>query len=119
IIISCWIIGSLIGFLPLFGWNNGPEKWGRCLFIPVMSYNLLVFVFFGTIVFPAILMAFCYLRIYLIVVRQVGEVLLFSSLSPSPSSLSAFVILIFSFLICALFFNLYFQTMRQCNSMCK
>ncbi|RWS28373.1 adenosine receptor A2b-like protein [Leptotrombidium deliense] len=70
IIISCWILGALIGFLPLFGWNNGPSKSGLCLFIPVMNYDFLVFVFFATIVFPAALMAFCYLRIYLIVVRQ-------------------------------------------------
>ncbi|XP_035204796.1 adenosine receptor A1-like [Stegodyphus dumicola] len=71
VILGCWILGSLVGLLPIFGWNNGPEKDGRCLFIPVMHYDFLVLIFFATIVYPALLMAFCYGRIYAVVLKQV------------------------------------------------
>ncbi|XP_054168224.1 adenosine receptor A1-like [Oppia nitens] len=75
IIISCWILGAFIGFLPLF-WNNGIQVYeredGKCLFIPVMSYNFLVFIYFSTIVLPAITMAFFYGRIYLVVMKQLS-----------------------------------------------
>lgn len=76
IIVSCWIAGALIGFLPLFGINNGPVDSGECLFIPIMSYDFLVFLYFATIVFPALLMAGFYARIYMVVIGQV---------SPSPA----------------------------------
>ena len=73
IIISCWIIGAAIGFLPLFGWNNkilGSD--GKCFFVEVIGYDFLVFLFFATIVLPALVMAFFYARIYLVVIRQVS-----------------------------------------------
>ncbi|GIX76867.1 adenosine receptor A1 [Caerostris darwini] len=72
VILGCWFLGTLVGLLPLFGWNNGPEKHGQCLFIPVMHYDFLVLIFFATIVYPALLMAFCYGRIYAVVLKQVS-----------------------------------------------
>jgi hypothetical protein len=72
IIITCWIIGALIGFLPLFGWHNRPENDSKCLFIPIMKYNFLVFLYFVTIVLPALIMAFFYARIYLVVMKQLS-----------------------------------------------
>lgn len=72
VILGCWFLGTLVGLLPILGWNNGPEDEGRCLFIPVMHYDFLVLIFFATIVYPALLMAFCYGRIYLVVLKQVS-----------------------------------------------
>ncbi|XP_074595626.1 adenosine receptor A2b-like isoform X1 [Brevipalpus obovatus] len=69
IIISCWILGALVGFLPLFGWNQG-KKGPECYFLRIMDYGFLVFLFFATIVFPAFIMLFVYLRIYLVVVNH-------------------------------------------------
>src|SRR5699024_6786943 len=60
IICLCWILGSAIGFLPLFGWNNGHLASDECFFIPIMNYDFLMFLYFVTIVLPAIIMAFFY-----------------------------------------------------------
>ena len=73
IILSCWFVGAIIGFLPLFGWYN-KEGWynqNHCYFVKVMDYNYLVFLYFSTIVFPALLMACFYGYIYHIVLIKV------------------------------------------------
>ncbi|ODM95608.1 Adenosine receptor A2a, partial [Orchesella cincta] len=79
IILFCWVAGAIIGFLPLFGWYNR-EGWerdppGYCFFTDVMDYSYLVFLYFATIVFPALLMIGFYGYIYhvvLIKIRQKG-----------------------------------------------
>ncbi|CAL8115386.1 unnamed protein product [Orchesella dallaii] len=79
IILFCWVAGAIIGFLPLFGWYN-KEGWERdpseyCFFTDVMDYSYLVFLYFATIVFPALLMIAFYGYIYhvvLIKIRQKG-----------------------------------------------
>ncbi|XP_076330741.1 adenosine receptor A1-like [Tachypleus tridentatus] len=70
IVFVCWVLGSAIGFFPLFGWNSGPEPRGRCFFAQVMNYDFLVFLYFVTIVYPTLLMVFFYGRIYLVVLKQ-------------------------------------------------
>lgn len=72
IILACWILGAIIGFLPLFGWNNAHLSPGQCYFIPIINYNFLVFVYFATIILPALVMAFFYLRIYAVVINQLS-----------------------------------------------
>lgn len=72
IICACWIFGSLIGLLPLFGWNGWNEHQNGCYFIPTMDYNFLMFLYFVTIVFPALIMAYFYIRIYIVVVKQLS-----------------------------------------------
>ncbi|XP_022244802.1 adenosine receptor A2b-like [Limulus polyphemus] len=74
IILGCWFLGTTIGFLPLFGWNSGPETSGRCFFAQVMNYNFLVFLYFATIIYPTLLMAFCYGKIYRVVLKQASKV---------------------------------------------
>ncbi|XP_067140397.1 adenosine receptor A2a-like [Centruroides vittatus] len=71
IIIVCWLLGSIIGFLPLFGWNNGPKEDGRCVFIPTIDYNFLVLIYFGTIIYPGSLMAYFYFKIYSVIISQI------------------------------------------------
>lgn len=72
IILSCWIVGALIGFAPLFGWWGEELPDGKCYFIPLMAHSFLVFLYFVTIILPALMMAFFYARIYLVVMKQLS-----------------------------------------------
>lgn len=71
IICVCWIAGTLVGFLPLLGWNAGKKSNEKCIFTEVMDYDYLVFLYFATIIFPALLIAAFYAHIYRVVVKQV------------------------------------------------
>ncbi|XP_020299399.1 adenosine receptor A2b isoform X2 [Pseudomyrmex gracilis] len=70
IICVCWVAGTLVGFLPLFGWNVGETSDHRCIFTKVMDYDYLVFLYFATIIFPALLIAAFYAHIYRVIVKQ-------------------------------------------------
>ncbi|KZC09710.1 PREDICTED: adenosine receptor A2b-like [Dufourea novaeangliae] len=74
IICVCWIAGTLVGFLPLFGWNAGKKSNEKCIFTEVMDYNYLVFLYFATIIFPALLIAAFYAHIYRVVVKQLQQI---------------------------------------------
>lgn len=68
----CWISGTLVGLLPLFGWHRPQSSEGmKCLFTEVMDYDYLLFLYFATIVAPALLMAAFYAHIYRVVLNQV------------------------------------------------
>lgn len=71
IIVICWILGGIIGFLPVVGWNQGRPTEPGCYFTVIMDYNFLVFIYFGTIVLPSVMMAWFYCRIYAVVLKQV------------------------------------------------
>lgn len=66
----CWLSGSVVGFLPLMGWHRESE---RCFFLQVMNLNYLVFLYFGTIITPAILLIAFYYHIYQVILKQVGN----------------------------------------------
>ncbi|XP_076232764.1 adenosine receptor A2b isoform X2 [Calliopsis andreniformis] len=70
IICVCWIAGTLVGFLPLLGWNAGKKSNEKCIFTEVMDYDYLVFLYFATIIVPALLIAAFYAHIYRVVVKQ-------------------------------------------------
>ncbi|CAK9821995.1 Adenosine receptor A2b [Anthophora retusa] len=74
IICVCWIAGSLVGFLPLLGWNAGKKSNEKCIFTEVMDYDYLVFLYFATIIFPALLIAAFYAHIYRVVVKQLQQI---------------------------------------------
>ncbi|XP_070157254.1 LOW QUALITY PROTEIN: adenosine receptor A2b [Polyergus mexicanus] len=74
IICVCWIAGTLVGFLPLFGWNAGETNDHRCIFTKVMDYDYLVFLYFATIIFPALLIAAFYAHIYRVIVKQLQQI---------------------------------------------
>ncbi|XP_034182717.1 adenosine receptor A2b [Osmia lignaria lignaria] len=74
IICVCWIAGTLVGFLPLFGWNAGERSNQKCIFTEVMDYDYLVFLYFATIIFPALLIAAFYAHIYRVVVKQLQQI---------------------------------------------
>lgn len=71
IISLCWIFGIVIGFLPLFGWHK--EVTEGCLFVEIMDYNYLVFLYFTTIITPALILAVFYGLIYKVILKQVNN----------------------------------------------
>lgn len=71
IISMCWVAGALVGFMPLFGWHADVASNQACLFVEVMDYDYLVFLYFATIITPAILMLAFYTHIYRVIVKQV------------------------------------------------
>lgn len=75
IISMCWVAGTIVGFLPLFGWHVKPENEAEmsCHFVKVMDYNYLVFLYFATIITPALLMLAFYTHIYRVIVKQVSS----------------------------------------------
>lgn len=83
IISLCWIAGSIVGFLPLFGWHQAKEGDQACLFVEIMDYSYLVFLYFLTIITPAVILAAFYAHIYSVIIRQMkGNVPIDSSKSP-------------------------------------
>ncbi|XP_018355317.1 PREDICTED: adenosine receptor A2b-like isoform X1 [Trachymyrmex septentrionalis] len=82
IICACWVAGTLVGFLPLFGWNAGEMNDHRCIFTNVMDYDYLVFLYFATIIFPALLIAAFYAHIYRVIVKQLQQIV---TMDPSDS----------------------------------
>ncbi|XP_052900910.1 adenosine receptor A3 [Anopheles moucheti] len=79
IISMCWLVGSVIGFLPLFGWHEDPTE-DACLFVKVMNYDYLVFLYFLTIVIPAVLLLAFYMHIYRVIVKQRKQILSVNSI---------------------------------------
>lgn len=77
IICICWIMGLLIGFLPLMGWRaaKGPSL-DACEFSLVMDYSYLVFLYLATIILPALFMATSYAHIYTVVIKQIKQMTL-------------------------------------------
>lgn len=78
IISFCWALGIIIGFLPLFGWRTSTET-NTCLFVKIMDYNYLLFLYFATIITPALLLLAFYVHIYTIIMKQVSQLNIFRS----------------------------------------
>ncbi|KAM7349895.1 adenosine receptor [Cochliomyia hominivorax] len=74
IISMCWVAGTIVGFLPLFGWHAAANDNQACLFVEVMDYNYLVFLYFATIITPALLMLAFYAHIYKVIIKQVRQI---------------------------------------------
>lgn len=71
IISLCWLFGSIIGFMPVFGWHNDGYQ-DLCLFTHIMDYNYLVFLYFTTIITPSLILAVFYGLIYRVILQQVS-----------------------------------------------
>lgn len=72
IISLCWFFGSLLGFLPVFGWHSETDS-DMCFFTAIMDYNYLVFLYFTTIITPSIILAVFYGLIYRVILKQVNK----------------------------------------------
>jgi adenosine receptor A2a len=84
----CWFFGSLVGFLPVFGWHNAHKSnWAenkQCYFTEIMDYNYLVFLYFTTIITPSVILIVFYGLIYRVILKLVYKTP--SSLHVSPST---------------------------------
>ncbi|XP_037732338.1 uncharacterized protein LOC119563150 isoform X2 [Drosophila subpulchrella] len=93
IISMCWVAGTIVGFLPLFGWYNTEFKYDEeCLFVEVMDYNYLVFLYFATIITPALLMLGFYTHIYRVIIKQVRQIVTMNPASDLSRRSSAAVV---------------------------
>lgn len=66
-VVIAWVLGSLVGVLPLMGWNGGkPNQYevSKCEFMRVMDMTYLMFVFYATVVTPSVLLIFFYISMY-------------------------------------------------------
>ncbi|XP_017055812.1 uncharacterized protein LOC108097792 [Drosophila ficusphila] len=92
IISMCWVAGTIVGFLPLFGWHATWQDNQECLFVEVMDYNYLVFLYFATIITPALLMLAFYTHIYRVIIKQVRQIVTMNPASDLSRRSSAAVV---------------------------
>ncbi|XP_017131842.1 uncharacterized protein LOC108149009 isoform X2 [Drosophila elegans] len=92
IISMCWVAGTIVGFLPLFGWHADVQHNQECLFVEVMDYNYLVFLYFATIITPALLMLAFYTHIYRVIIKQVRQIVTMNPASDLSRRSSAAVV---------------------------
>lgn len=60
---AAWLLGTIVGCLPLMGWNNGPPEEPRCIFVEIIDFSYLVFLYYFTIITPTVFMIFFYVGI--------------------------------------------------------
>lgn len=72
VICTSWILSTLIGLFPVFGWNKGRPKVPRCFFLEVMNLEYLLFIYVVTILIPSFFIIAVYLMIYKTVRRHVS-----------------------------------------------
>ena len=84
-----WILGILVGLIPLFGWNlrsQMTETW-FCNFITVIDMNFVVyFHFFGCIILPLILITGIYSYIFYTVRKQLKQIASLEVMSASTNN---------------------------------
>lgn len=69
--LAVWLLGSLLGLVPLYGWNSGNKDMKSCQFTAVITYPYMVyFQFFGLVLLPLSLMLGIYIYILIIVRRH-------------------------------------------------
>lgn len=64
VISAAWFLATVVGLLPIFGWNRGAPTQPGCFFTKVTDPRYLVFLYFGTIVSPSVFMGLLYAIIY-------------------------------------------------------
>ena len=71
VIVITWTIGSLLGLVPLMGWNHGQKGFTVCSFPAVICMEYVVYlIFFVVNILPLVLMLAIYLYIFHIVRKQ-------------------------------------------------
>lgn len=70
-IVLCWVLGFILGFPPVLGWNN-EEFDGVCDLRRIVDFNYLLYVCVGTAVTTAIAIFIIYALIYKEVIKQVS-----------------------------------------------
>ncbi|GFO18067.1 adenosine receptor a1-like [Plakobranchus ocellatus] len=66
--IAVWVLGTVLGLVPMYGWNSGNKQLESCQFTAVITYEYMVyFQFFGLVLLPLFLMLCVYIYILFIV----------------------------------------------------
>ncbi|KAL8611967.1 hypothetical protein ACOMHN_062596 [Nucella lapillus] len=66
-----WILGLLIGLVPLMGWYKGKDDFEDCSFIAVIPLTFVVYLVFMGVILPCLLCMLCvYTSIFIILRRQ-------------------------------------------------
>ncbi len=66
-----WMLGIIVGLVPLFGWNLGWNELNLCNFVWIIDFNYRVyFTYFGFILTPLFIMLIIYIYIFTIVRKQ-------------------------------------------------
>ncbi|XP_070509392.1 adenosine receptor A2a-like [Chironomus tepperi] len=81
----CWILGILIGCLPLFWHKESDDK--TCSIFEIMAEGYLLLRFLFVILIPAITMIMIYINIYKIIIRQMKKEILLKK-PPSQCKIS-------------------------------
>lgn len=74
VVVTCWLMAAIVGFIPLMGWNNGAnmsQNRSECQFLKVMSMPYLVYFSFYTLfLLPMLVMTLLYSCIFYLIHRQ-------------------------------------------------
>ncbi|CAL1535686.1 unnamed protein product [Lymnaea stagnalis] len=72
--LGIWVLGFLLGLVPMYGWNHGYHELTECQFTEVITYEYMVyFQFFGLVLLPLFLMMCIYIYILIIVRRHMRQ----------------------------------------------
>ncbi|XP_055879541.1 adenosine receptor A3-like [Biomphalaria glabrata] len=76
-----WVLGGVLGMIPMYGWNAGYKEINECHYDHIMSpEHMVYFQFFGLVLFPLVLMLCIYVYIYIEVHRHIRQNMLFDVL---------------------------------------
>ena len=74
-VVLTWIAATLVGLVPVFGWNLGPTPDNICSFVGVIDLKYMVyFNFFGFVLTPLVIMLILYTIIFYIVRKQMAKI---------------------------------------------
>nr|XP_054766042.1 adenosine receptor A2a-like [Lytechinus pictus] len=85
VIIVCWIMAAIVGFLPVVGWNKGEPEDGKCFFIHIIHMDYMLFNAVMVIYIPLVVMVVIYAFIFRAVRKQVGQYKCFITFLPAES----------------------------------
>ncbi|MBN3270483.1 AA1R protein, partial [Polyodon spathula] len=88
-VLVCWAVASIVGFIPMLGWNNlqkinSTDLLITCQFENVISMEYMVyFNFFGWVLPPLLLMLLIYTEIFCMIRKQLAKKVSASASDPS------------------------------------
>lgn len=72
--ICVWVVGSVLGLMPMYGWHGSYRDELGCRFTDVITYQYMVyFQFFGLVLVPLFIMLCIYIYILIIVRRHLRQ----------------------------------------------
>ncbi|CAG5133002.1 unnamed protein product [Candidula unifasciata] len=72
--VCVWVVGSVLGLMPMYGWHGNYREDMGCRFTDVITYEYMVyFQFFGLVLLPLSIMLCIYIYILIIVRRHLRQ----------------------------------------------